>query len=673
MTVLALCLAVSFSALPGANAYLDGAEAARQGRHTEAIAAFLNAGEVDPTLRPYAEIRVGDALAAQQDQPGATSAYRRVLDAFPEGPWTRMAHARLAEQLFRLTRFRESAPHFHKVFNLPVAPWNLQTLRDQSAEAMLHDPETMATGFGLFRITIEDSIIAKDRLLAAIQLIRSPKDEDRRVAVSGMLRSNGVDEAGRALLLHATPLKAADGTPLLWQDMPQSLAATADPATMQALARANQDNPWLRYWLSFIARSRALKQSNAAAIPISRVLAGAAPDTLETGDVLWWLADRLSKDDTTAAEALFRLLIETCPSHFRADDAWVRIAELRIAAKDRDAAIEAYVALATQYPESRFRAEGEYRAAEMALAAGKTEQGNALLQSAARSTVGSFYAHRALAQLPDAPGESVRNLKIDGGKTTLEAFPGLSAPVLPLPEFVQQDPRVQRMRFFGEHGLDEGEWEAMDLCAGLAKHANPAPYYRAAAESGFGHTAERFADKHGWGLRDGAPTLARRRLSYPLAFWPQFKSVAKEAGVDPFLMMAMARQESTFRASIKSHAGATGVMQVMPATAKWMAKVDDNIKPHHVSHLESAVNSIRLGAFYLKRMSASYNGHLVHATAAYNAGPGNLNKWKKQFGAADLDTFIEAIPFSETKDYVKKVLGNYAAYHSLYPAPDTLP
>lgn len=673
MSLLGFCLVVSAAALPGANAYLEGAEAARQGLHIEAIAAFLNAGEVDPALRPYAELRVGDALAAQKDTPGATTAYRKVLTAFPEGPWTRLAHARLAEQHFRQTRFREAAPHFQYVFSVPVSPWNLQTLRNQSAEAMLHDPATMDTGFGLFRATIEDSIFAKDRLLAAIQLIRSSKESDQQVAISGMLRSNGVTEAGRALLLHAAPLNGPDGRPMLLQDMAQALAATADPATMQAILPANQKNPWLRYWLSFLARTRALNQSNAAAIPLARLMASAAPDTLETGDVLWWLADRMAKDDPATAEALLLLLIESCPTHFRGDDAWLRIAESRIAAKNQGGAIEAYIALAKQYPESRFRAEGEYRAAEMALAAGKKEQGAALLQSAARSTLGSFYAHRALAELPDAPGEPVRNLKIDGRNSILEPFSGLSAPVLPLPQFVQQDPRVQRMIFFGEHGLDEGEWEAMDLCAGLATQANPAPYYRAAAEAGFGHTAERFADKHGWGLRDGVPSLARRRLSYPLAFWPQFKSVAKEAGVDPFLMMAMARQESTFRASIKSHAGATGVMQVMPATAKWMAKVDDNIKPHHVNHLESAVNSIRLGAFYLKRMSDSYGGHLVHATAAYNAGPGNLNKWKKQFGAADLDSFIEAIPFSETKDYVKKVLGNYAAYHSLYPAPETLP
>lgn len=673
MSVLLWCIAVSVSTLPGANPYLEGDEAARQGRHAEAIAAFLNAGENDPALRPYAEIRVGDALAAQRDVPGATTAYRRVLDAFPVGPWTRLAHARLAELLFQRTQFREAAAHYEQVFNVPVAPWNLQTLRDHSAEAMLHDPKTQAQGYALFRGTIEDSIIAKDRLLAAIQLIQSPDVTDKMVAVSGMLRSNGVDEAGKALLLHSALLKGPGGETLALKGLAETLSAGADPATLQQLVDANRDNPWLRYWLSFIARTRALKLSNAAAIPTAQIMAAAFPDTLQTGDVLWWLADRLAREDAPAGEVLFLLLIKSCPTHFRSDDAWVRVAELRLAARNTAGAIEAYVALAEQYPDSRFRAEGEYRAAEMAMAAGKTEQGQALLNRAAHSTLGSFYAHRALDQLPANAGQADRNLKIDGKNAVLRPFAGLSSPVLPLPQHVQQDPRVQRMHFFGENGLEEGEWEAMDLCGSLEKAANPAPYYRAAAECGFGHTAERFADKYGWGLRDGEPTLARRRLSYPLAFWPQFKRVAKEAGVDPFLMMAMARQESTFRATIKSHAGATGVMQVMPGTAKWLAKVDDNISLQHIGHLESAVNSIRLGAFYIKRMIDTYDGNLIHATAAYNAGPGNLNKWRKQFGSADLDSFIEAMPFSETKEYVKRVLGNYAAYHSLYPTPDLLP
>ena len=70
---------------------------------------------------------------------------------------------------------------------------------------------------------------------------------------------------------------------------------------------------------------------------------------------------------------------------------------------------------------------------------------------------------------------------------------------------------------------------------------------------------------------------------------------------------------------------------------------------------------------YMLRMADRSDGHLVYALASYNAGPGNCDKWRRRFPNHSTEAFIQAIPFSETKGYVKKVLGNYAAYHSLYP------
>ena len=113
-----------------------------------------------------------------------------------------------------------------------------------------------------------------------------------------------------------------------------------------------------------------------------------------------------------------------------------------------------------------------------------------------------------------------------------------------------------------------------------------------------------------------------------------------------------------------------GVMQLMPGTADWLAGVDAALEPAHAANLESADNSLRLGAIYLQRMLERSNGSIVYALASYNGGPGNCDKWRKRHPLADTETFIESIPFSETKDYIKKVLGNYAAYLSLYRQPE---
>ena len=75
-----------------------------------------------------------------------------------------------------------------------------------------------------------------------------------------------------------------------------------------------------------------------------------------------------------------------------------------------------------------------------------------------------------------------------------------------------------------------------------------------------------------------------------------------------------------------------------------------------------------MGVCYLKRMLDTYNGNVMLAVAAYNGGPGNVAKWRRATSDADPGAFTDAIPFRETRGYVRAVLGNYAAYQSLYPA-----
>jgi len=148
------------------------------------------------------------------------------------------------------------------------------------------------------------------------------------------------------------------------------------------------------------------------------------------------------------------------------------------------------------------------------------------------------------------------------------------------------------------------------------------------------------------------------------------KTVAHETGLDPLLILAVGRQESFFRADAVSGAGATGVMQLMPGTAQWLASVEKAITREHVDHLTHPGNSLRLGAYYLMRMVERSNGNLIYALASYNAGPGNVSKWLKSHPNMPPEVFIETLPFRETRHFVKRVLGNYGAYHSLYAGED---
>lgn len=129
--------------------------------------------------------------------------------------------------------------------------------------------------------------------------------------------------------------------------------------------------------------------------------------------------------------------------------------------------------------------------------------------------------------------------------------------------------------------------------------------------------------------------------------------------------MALIRQESRFEKQIRSVVGATGLMQLMPETAAWIAE-KLNLESYSLVDPE---DNIRLGTWYVDYTHNQYNQNTLLALASYNAGPGNVNQWLQRFDMTDGDRFVESIPFSETYGYVKNVLENYWNYWQLYAQP----
>jgi len=157
------------------------------------------------------------------------------------------------------------------------------------------------------------------------------------------------------------------------------------------------------------------------------------------------------------------------------------------------------------------------------------------------------------------------------------------------------------------------------------------------------HTANRTAQLH---------DLTQR---FPVHHREAIAAAARQWGVDAALVFAVIRQESRFMAHARSRVGATGLMQLMPATARWVAK-QIPVDPYRPAMLAEPEVNLRMGSYYLGRVLAEL-GHPVLATAAYNAGPGRARRWRD---AAELDgaIYVETIPFDETRDYVKQVLAN---------------
>jgi soluble lytic murein transglycosylase-like protein len=173
--------------------------------------------------------------------------------------------------------------------------------------------------------------------------------------------------------------------------------------------------------------------------------------------------------------------------------------------------------------------------------------------------------------------------------------------------------------------------------------------------------------------------------NYPIPHWVY--SLPEDA--DKALILAIAKTESRFKPFAESHRGAIGLMQLMPATAKYMvgkkpdflelvsmnsdvSSIDSNgdaYTPKNPFDFKDPFVSLAIGTQYIHYLQdKKYIGdNLVYTLAAYNAGPSNLLEWKRRFGTRSEEAFIKAIPFKETRNYVRKVMKDYNHYKTLLP------
>ena len=152
-------------------------------------------------------------------------------------------------------------------------------------------------------------------------------------------------------------------------------------------------------------------------------------------------------------------------------------------------------------------------------------------------------------------------------------------------------------------------------------------------------------------------------LRYPMPFGIDITQAANAAGLDPALVFGLIRQETRFMPQLRSSVGASGLMQVMPATARWVAK-KIGLDWRNPELISDPPTNLKLGTSYLKLVLDDLGGSQAMAAAAYNAGPGRPRRWREG-PWVETAIWAENIPFNETRDYVKKVLSNAAVYSAL--------
>ena len=159
---------------------------------------------------------------------------------------------------------------------------------------------------------------------------------------------------------------------------------------------------------------------------------------------------------------------------------------------------------------------------------------------------------------------------------------------------------------------------------------------------------------------DNTKQLHDFNLRYPTPYRDLFRAAAENEGVDEAWIYGLARQESRFMHHAKSGVGAAGLMQIMPATAKWVAK-RIGMSHYNSDLIHDLTTNVSIGTHYIRYTFELMNGQAVMATAAYNAGPSRAKRWLAT-EPMEAAIYIESIPFAETRSYVQKVMANAQMY-----------
>ena len=370
-------------------------------------------------------------------------------------------------------------------------------------------------------------------------------------------------------------------------------------------------------------------------------------DTTGAASALYLLGD-LATDDgrDDEAQGYFRSLYRAYPTSSRADDALFRSALIDfINGRHREAAIQ-FDSVVARYPRSSEATAGRYWSGRAWSEAGDRPRAAAAWREVIAREPLSYYAGESARQLKTAPWSP------PGGDTG-DHFPRVPA----------VDSAMRRITELEQLGMDTEarfEYDALESAATTPDRL----LATAAALRAHGQTSRSI--RLAWKIIDAGTRDARAyRLAYPVIDQDELTRQAHARSIDPTLVAAIIRQESSFNPRAVSVAGARGLMQVMPSVGQQIAR-SLGYPIWDAGLLFDPDANLELGVSHLASSIKQYNDNIARVLAAYNAGGSRVTRWAAKPGTDDPEIFTERISFTETRDYVRIVQRNAELYRTLY-------
>jgi peptidoglycan lytic transglycosylase len=645
-------------------AFMEGYRALQAHDTQHAIAQLSYAADHYPTLADYATFYLGEARHQAGDLAGAAAAFEQLRSEYPQSVMTPRGELELGRVLLAMGKNAEAAATASQLAAAAYDPEIEQNARLIEARALLGEGDShtaYSVAMALREQFPRGDVDAQARELAYAIIAASP----------AVAPSTSIDYRRREaelLLREAQPALA----------LAQARRALAESPSTQIRAEL--------LWIEARAeRSNPAREKRALLKYLSIAPRGpAAPAVLYHLALIYWNENALDR-----ARATFARVAAGFPSSEDAPGAMLRIGRIYEEQHRYDSARAEYLRAVARYHrgpsavEARFRAPwtyfmtGHFESAAAMFASMKPRaadaserdmfdywRARALEKSGNRAAAREIY--QRLAQSTDSNYyPELASRRVEAPRPDLPAASAPDPSLYPTPSADSAAARFHLSRALALKSLGLSDFEPAELRA-LDGTAASDPRMRSFVLAAFQSAgawydaivaAARMA-RHG-----RLNEAVAERVRYPRAYWDMFDEASRKHSLDPYLVLALARQESLFNPRATSVSNAKGLMQLMPATARKVAR--ESGMPADGLDLYDPELNVALGTSYLRNLFAMFRGDEFKAVAAYNGGEHAVEQWARKYPGAD-DEWVENITYRETREYVKRVIGGWREYQLLY-------
>jgi soluble lytic murein transglycosylase len=630
----------------------------------------------NPALSDWRALWLGRALAADGQTEAAIRALREVQPAPKEpvpcrpncvAPAFPSAQETLAELIAPLEGAR-------MLLDLPATGPRLDRAVLRAREAK--DTKLEAEAEQRLLTLVPESLEARTRaqVLGLDGIVLRLGTRERRMARVRQLLETHQSEAAhaeaRALLEGAAPKESCELQYIMGKaarKMRQYPLAIEALGQARKLCQAGKSDDFERRTLLLEAQVRGIRRHLSALAKLTETLEKRYPKHSFVDDALFLLAETQDRSGKAAlAERSYRRIIEEYPDGDHAVEAGWRLAYQAFAAGKYDVAAPLLESGAKHARGTRDAARARYWRGRIAQLRGGEDAARACddFEAAAFEPPLTFYTWLALSETERSLPKCGQRIRARLDELRASAPKGDAAG-----GSLSRHPQVSRARQLAEAGMTEA------AISELALLEHPGLSMEEVISLAFEYDAVGGHKEAQWLLRTRAQeTLARApagkdllvwRAAYSRPFWPEIEKAATGMKLDPLLLMALVREESTFDPEIVSWAGATGLAQLMPGTAM-TAYADLKRGKLDLERLVEPALNVELGAYVLRSGLRRFGQQAPLALAAYNGGPGLAAKTLPKESDYPFDRWSEEVFVKETRKYVQRVMGTYGIYRFLY-------